>query len=85
MNNSSECFPLKTNNLLSSWPFMVIKVLLLIMVGVILERPCGSVAGRLALEQEGFNLYSYDMRQHHVYAIAIGPRGDKSQERGVWV
>src|SRR5262249_43341252 len=42
-------------------------------------------AGRLALQQEGFNLYSYGMKHHHVFALAIGPRGGDSQERGVWV
>lgn len=72
-------------NPLVSWEFVLIKLLLFAMLGVVLQVPCGSISGRLALQQEGFNLYSYDMHQHHVYAIAIGPRGQTSQERGVWV
>jgi uncharacterized protein YfaS (alpha-2-macroglobulin family) len=79
-----EQFPMKQPNPLS-WPLLLVKILLVVMVGVALEKPCGSISGRLALEQEGFNLYTYDMRGHHVYAMAIGPRGSAQQERAVWV
>jgi hypothetical protein len=87
MNSTAEPerFPIKKHNPVLSWEFIVLKVLLLALLAVLLEKPCGSLAGRLALQQEGFNLYTYDMKQHHVYALAIGPRGKQSQERGVWV
>src|ERR1700722_8337370 len=68
-----------------TWPALLVMAMLLALLAVVLERPTGSLMGRLALQQEGFNLYSYDMKQHHVYAIAIGPRGLGSSERGVWV
>lgn len=77
-------FPMGTPNVFS-WHLILLKLLLLVTLGVALEKPSGSIEGRLALQQEGFNLYSYDLKGHHVYAIAIGPRGDSSQERGVWV
>lgn len=85
MTSSVERFPMKHPPNPLSWHFIVLKLLLLVIVGVALEKPVGSLAGRLALQQEGFNLYSYDLREHKVYALAIGPRGDASQERGVWV
>jgi hypothetical protein len=85
MNSADDRYPLKKNNPILSWEFVFLKLLLLMLLGVLLEQPSGSIAGRLALQQEGFNLYSYNLRQHNVYAIAIGPRGDRSQERGVWV
>lgn len=79
-----EHYPMSTSNPLS-WHWILVKLLLLVLIGVALAKPTGSLAGRLALQQEGFNLYSYDMKGHNVYAIAIGPRGAESQERGVWV
>jgi len=83
-NAVEERFPMTKTNLVS-WQLILLKLLLLVSVAVMLEVPAGSIAGRLALQQEGFNLYSYDLRQHKVYAIAIGPRNGNSQERGVWV
>lgn len=83
-NAAVEDFPMhKTSPI--SWPLILMKVLLLLVLGVALEKPVGSISGHLALEQEGFNLYTYDMRGHHVYAMAIGPRGSAQQERAVWV
>ncbi|HEY9792916.1 MAG TPA: MG2 domain-containing protein [Candidatus Obscuribacterales bacterium] len=85
MSSTADRFPLKKNNPLLSWEFVILKLLLLSLLAVLLSKPVGSLSGRLALEQEGFNLYTYDMKQHHVYAIAIGPREGPSEERGVWV
>ena len=85
MTSASKQIPMQKNSPVLSWEFVLIKLMLLFLLGVMLQRPCGAIAGRLALEQEGFNLFTYDMHEHHVYAVAIGPRGDKSQERGVWV
>src|SRR6185437_851669 len=85
MSSTADRFPLKKNNPLLSWEFVILKLLLLSLLAVLLSKPVGSLSGRLAVEQEGFNLYTYDMKQHHVYAIAIGPREGPSEERGVWV
>ncbi len=75
---------LNTNPLLS-WQFFLLKILLFGLAAVLISKPVGSISGRIAMEQEGFNLYSYNLRDHHVYATAIGPRGGDEQERGVWV
>ncbi len=73
-------------NLLLSWEFFFIKVLFFGLAAVLIAKPSGSISGRIAMEQDGFNLYSYNMRQHRVYAIAIGPRdAENEEERGVWV
>lgn len=83
-NAAVENFPMEKPSPIS-WPLILVKILLLLLLGIALEKPCGSISGRLALEQEGFNLYTYDMRGHNVYAMAIGPRGSAQQERAVWV
>src|SRR5260221_53133 len=85
MSSASDRYPMKNTNFALKWELVALKLMLLVMLGVLLEKPCGSISGRLALEQQGFNLYSYNMREHNVYAIAIGPRSHSSQERGVWV
>ena len=72
-------------NPLLSWEFLLLQILFLIMAAVMLSKPAGSISGHIAMEQEGFNLYSYDMKEHRVYAIAVGPRAGKEEERGVWV
>ncbi|HEY9784401.1 MAG TPA: carboxypeptidase-like regulatory domain-containing protein, partial [Candidatus Obscuribacterales bacterium] len=72
-------------NLLMSWEFIFLKILLLAVVGIQLEKPMGSLAGRIALEREGFGLYSYNIRENKVYALAIGPRKGPQIERGVWI
>lgn len=72
-------------NVLVSWQFIVLQVLLLLGVAVYLEKPKGSLAGTIALQQQKFGLYSYDLTKNKAYVIAIGPRGTTSDERGVWV
>jgi uncharacterized protein YfaS (alpha-2-macroglobulin family) len=63
----------------------LLKLVLLAVLSISLTKPTGSVSGHIALQQKGFHLYSYDMKQNRVYALAQGPRGDESIERGVWV
>ncbi len=63
-------------------------LLKLVLFGILilsLAKPTGSLAGRIALEKTDFHLFSYDIRQNKVYAVAQGPRGDQTIERGVWV
>ncbi len=72
-------------NILVSWQFIVLQVLLLLGVAVYLEKPTGSLAGSIALQKEKFGLYTYDLTKNKAYVIAIGPRGTTSDERGVWV
>ncbi|MBX9723925.1 MAG: hypothetical protein K2X81_21140, partial [Candidatus Obscuribacterales bacterium] len=78
---SSPISSAKRNPLLS-WEFLIIKVLLFALAAVLLSKPVGSVSGRIAMEQEGFNLYTYNMQAHKVYAIAVGPRDGVEDERG---
>jgi uncharacterized protein YfaS (alpha-2-macroglobulin family) len=85
MNSAPDRIPMFKNHGFFSWPWLVVKVLLLMVVAVAMEKPCGSLAGRISLELPGFNLHTYNVREHDVYAVAIGPRGGKSDERGVWV
>ncbi|WP_303674878.1 MG2 domain-containing protein [Vampirovibrio chlorellavorus] len=54
-------------------------------IAIGLEKPTGSLAGKIDLEQEGFQLSSYDIKGNKVYALAVGPRGGTLVERGVWV
>jgi alpha-2-macroglobulin len=72
-------------NVLISWQFIILQVLMLLGVAVYLDKPKGSLSGMIALQQEKFGLYSYDLSKNKAYAIAIGPRGTMSDERGVWV
>ena len=62
-------------NVLISWQFIILQVLMLLGAAVYLDKPTGSLAGTIALQQEKFGLYSYDLSKHKAYAIAIGPRG----------
>ncbi|MBX9877800.1 MAG: hypothetical protein K2Y22_05025 [Candidatus Obscuribacterales bacterium] len=72
-------------NLLVSWEFLLVKLVLFAMLFVAFDKPCGSVIGKIALEQKNFDLYSYDIGAQKVYALAVGPRGKSSDERGVWI
>jgi uncharacterized protein YfaS (alpha-2-macroglobulin family) len=74
-----------SRNPMLSWQFFFLQILLFGLAAVLLSKPTGSVSGRIAMEQDGFNLYTYNMKQHKVYAIAIGPRDGIEEERGVWV
>lgn len=76
--------------------FVILLIGMLATVGIMLEQKVGSIFGRIALEQKGFGLSSYNIRQNKVYATATGPRftgnsqGENTQPaktitRGVWV
>ncbi|MBY0358103.1 MAG: carboxypeptidase regulatory-like domain-containing protein [Candidatus Obscuribacterales bacterium] len=73
------------NKLHLSWEFLLLQILFVALLVVLLSKPVGSISGRLAMAQEGFNLHTYDIRKNKVYAIASGPRNGKEEERGVWV
>ncbi|HEY9681704.1 MAG TPA: MG2 domain-containing protein [Oculatellaceae cyanobacterium] len=70
---------------LFSWQLLVLKVLLLALVAVLVEKPSGVLTGRISLAEKGFGLKTYDIRENKVYVIAEGPRNGPSLERGVWV
>lgn len=72
-------------NLLVSWEFLLVKLVLFAVLFIAFDKPCGSVTGQIALEQKGFNLYSYNAGTKQVYALAVGPRGKSYDERGVWI
>lgn len=67
------------------WEIVVLQLLVFAIVGIYLDKPSGSISGKVALEQPGFHLYSYDMRNNKVYAAARGPRDGITIARGVWV
>jgi alpha-2-macroglobulin len=74
-----------TKTLLFSWQFLAIKMLLLALLAVWLEKPAGSLEGHISMEMKGFGMQTYDMRGNHVYALVNGPRGGPEIERAAWV
>ena len=76
-----------------SWQLLILQVLFFGLLAITLDRPTGSLTGRVSLEQAGFNLSSYNLRDNHVYALVNGPRLSQENnatqtamlERGVWV
>ncbi|MBS1996146.1 MAG: hypothetical protein JSS86_07540 [Cyanobacteria bacterium SZAS LIN-2] len=68
-----------------SWELLVLQLLFLALVAVSMDKPTGSLSGQVALEEKGFDLATYNLRDHHVYAIVNGPRSGQSIERGSWV
>ena len=64
---------------------MLIKIFLLACVAIYLEKPAGSLAGRVSMEKSGFGLSSFATQDKGIGAVAIGPRNGQSDERGVWV
>ena len=67
------------------WVFLLLLTFLLCWVGISLDKPMGTISGKIAIEQEKFHQYSYDIKSHKVYVLATGPRSSSMQERGVWV
>ena len=72
-------------NLFLSWEVMLLYALVAAALAIFLQRPSGSVSGSIALEEKKFGLYSYDIRQNKVYAVATGPRDGITLARGAWV
>jgi alpha-2-macroglobulin len=67
---------------------IVMPILLLFtfaVLAMVMSTPSGSLVGRIALEQPGFGLSTFDIRQNKVYVAATGPRPGNREERGVWV
>jgi len=72
-------------NVFLSWEIMLLYSLLMAAVVVVLQHPAGSISGVIALEEKKFGLYTYNIRQNKVFAVATGPRDGISIARGVWV
>jgi hypothetical protein len=72
-------------NFFLSWQFLTFQLFALAILGVYLTKPVGSLAGEVAFEQEGFHLFASNLENRAVAAVAIGPRGPNSDERGVWI
>lgn len=72
-------------NTFLSWEFFILKVILFGILAVMLDKPVGSVTGQIALEKESSGLYSYNIRQNKVFAVASGPRDGNTITRGAWV
>ncbi len=68
-----------------SWQFLALKIFVFALASIYLTQPTGALVGRVAFEQKGYNLYQYGLQNHDISAVAIGPRGPFSDERGVWV
>ena len=69
----------------TGWNLILVKLLFLALLALYLEQPVGSVAGQITLEERGFGISSYDLKDNKVYAMAFGPRGCPQLERGVWI
>ena len=54
-------------------------------IAVATEKPTGSLAGTISLEENQFHLSTADIRNRRVFALATGPVGGGMVERGVWV
>ncbi|CAN5214349.1 hypothetical protein BH11CYA1_BH11CYA1_17760 [soil metagenome] len=70
---------------LFTWLFVALQVVIVAMAAVMLDKPMGAIAGRVAIEQKGFHLKSYDLKDNKVFVLATGPRTGPSVERGAWV
>ena len=70
---------------LFTWQFLMLKLLLLALVAVLVDKPTGVLTGRISIGEKGFGLQTYDIRANKVYVIAEGPRQGPPIERGVWV
>lgn len=54
-------------------------------IAIAIEKPTGTISGKVDLEEPGFQLSTQNLRNHHVFALAVGPSGGNIIERGVWV
>ncbi len=70
---------------LFTWLFVAFLIVLLAAAAVVLDKPMGAIAGRVAIEQKGFHLKSYDLKDNKVFVLASGPRKGPYVERGAWV
>jgi len=70
---------------LATWVFVGLQVVILAMAAVMLDKPMGSISGQIALEEKGFNLKTYDLKQNKVFILVNGPRSGPAVERGAWV
>jgi uncharacterized protein YfaS (alpha-2-macroglobulin family) len=68
-----------------SWEFVLLKVFVLALVAIALDKPVGSLTGQIEMEKSGYGLYTHDTADKGIYAVAIGPRKGPSDERGVWI
>ncbi len=59
---------------LFTWLFVAFLIVLLAAAAVVLDKPMGAIAGRVAIEQKGFHLKSYDLKDNKVFVLATGPR-----------
>lgn len=55
------------------------------LIAIALEKPTGSIAGSINLEEPGFHLSTSELRSHRVFALVTGPQGGNIIERGAWV
>jgi alpha-2-macroglobulin len=82
--STAKSFHFDARNLFS-WQFLLLKILLLALIAVAVEKPSGALYGRIAMGEKAFGLHTYDVKANKVYVIAEGPRSGVSIERGVWV
>jgi alpha-2-macroglobulin len=68
-----------------SWQFMLLKVIALALLALFLEKPVGSISGRVSLEESGFHLSTFDIKNNHVYVVASGSGKNSDVELGTWV
>jgi uncharacterized protein YfaS (alpha-2-macroglobulin family) len=68
------------------WSVLVLVLVLAAgLIAIAIEKPTGTISGKIDLEEPGFQLSTYNIRDHRILALAVGPSGGKIIERGVWV
>ncbi|MEB3285956.1 MAG: MG2 domain-containing protein [Vampirovibrionales bacterium] len=72
------------------WAGVLLLLTLSAALAIVIEKPVGSLSGKIVMEQAGFGIATADvkgaLKGKKVYAIAVGPRRSNTPiERGVWV
>jgi hypothetical protein len=70
---------------IATWIFVILNIALIAATAILLDKPSGAISGRVAIEEPGFNLHTYDMRKNRAYVLVTGPRKGPMIDRGAWV
>ncbi len=76
---------MNNGNSFLSFSAILVQLAFFALVNVGLEKPVGSISGRVSLEKPGFHLHFSNLKNKKVYALAILRTGPGNDERGVWV
>lgn len=70
---------------LTSWELILIQLILFVVLVLVLEKPTGSISGRIAVELPQLHLMSFDFQKNKAYVLATSTKEGENNERGVWV